>query len=102
MAYIGTPGVPVRRSRSLTMSNDFPRRPPGRRPARVPCHKKVTPLCLAPPLQKFVGWLTILGGTLLFTSNMDRLFSFMTTGGGFAGYKQQLELDKKAKAKMHK
>ena len=48
-----------------------------------------------------MGWLTILGGTLLFTSNMDRLFSFMTTGGGFAGYKQQLELDKKAKAKMH-
>ena len=31
-------------------------------------------------VQKFVGWLTILGGCLLFTSNMDRLFARLTSG----------------------
>ena len=27
-----------------------------------------------------MGWLTILGGCLLFTSNMDRLFARLTSG----------------------
>ena len=76
MAYIGTPGVPVR-ARAIALSLAAA----GRRHASCHFFGSFAPLLLllaAALLQKFVGWLTILGGAVLFTSNLDRMFGMMT------------------------
>ena len=77
-----------------------------------PRHSGASPACPAPyPLfppthrvclalsrsQRALGWVTILGGCILFTSNMDRLFRLMTNNT--KPYAAKLALDKAAAAK---
>ena len=67
-------------------------------PAPSPHFSPTHRVCLAlSRLQRALGWVTILGGCILFTSNMDRLFRLMTNNT--KPYAAKLALDKAAAAK---
>ena len=83
-----------------TLNHGIPvRRPPPpcaahRRPAPRPFFADARPTPLS---QRALGWLTILGGCILFTSNMDRLIRRLTNNT--KSYALSMELDKTAQAK---